>query len=48
MADIAQNSLVDLSEALAERVRLARPLVAGIAVAEHRSVPERSGAKTSS
>jgi S1-C subfamily serine protease len=36
MADIAQNTLVNLSEAVAERVRLARPLVAGIAVPGHR------------
>jgi S1-C subfamily serine protease len=36
MADIAENPLADLSEALAERVRLARPLVAGIAVPGHR------------
>jgi S1-C subfamily serine protease len=36
MADIAQNPLVNLSEAVAERVRLARPLVAGIAVPGHR------------
>jgi S1-C subfamily serine protease len=36
MADTAQNPLVNLSEAVAERVRLARPLVAGIAVPGHR------------
>jgi S1-C subfamily serine protease len=36
MSDIAENPLVNLSEALAERARLARPLVAGIAVAGHR------------
>jgi S1-C subfamily serine protease len=36
MADIAQNPLVNLSEAVAERVRLARPLVVGIAVPGHR------------
>ena len=36
MADIAENPLVNLSEALAERARLARPLVAGIAVPGHR------------
>ena len=36
MADIAENPLINLSEALAERVRLARPLVAGIAVPGHR------------
>ncbi|MBV8578388.1 MAG: serine protease [Acetobacteraceae bacterium] len=36
MADIAENPLIKLSEALAERVRLARPLVAGIAVPGHR------------
>jgi S1-C subfamily serine protease len=36
MADIAQNPLVNLSEAVAERVRLARPLVAGIGVPGHR------------
>ena len=36
MANTAENPLVNLSEALAERVRLARPLVAGIAVRGHR------------
>jgi S1-C subfamily serine protease len=36
MADIAENPLINLSEALAERVRLALPLVAGIAVPGHR------------
>ena len=36
MADIAQNPLVNLSEALADRVRFARPLVASIAVPGHR------------
>lgn len=36
MADIAENPLINLSGALAERVRLARPLVAGIAVPGHR------------
>jgi S1-C subfamily serine protease len=36
MADIAENPVVNLSEALAERARLARPLVAGIAVPGHR------------
>jgi S1-C subfamily serine protease len=36
MADIAENPLINLSEALTERVRLARPLVAGIAVPGHR------------
>ena len=36
MADIAENALMKLSEALAERVRLARLLVAGIAVPGHR------------
>ncbi len=36
MADVAENPLINLSEALAERVRLARPLVAGIAVPGHR------------
>ena len=36
MADTAENPLVNLSEAVAERVRLARPLVAGIAVPGHR------------
>jgi S1-C subfamily serine protease len=36
MADIAENPLVNLSEALAERVRLAQPLVAGIAAPGHR------------
>jgi S1-C subfamily serine protease len=36
MADTAENPLVNLSETLAERVRLARPLVAGIAVPGHR------------
>lgn len=40
MADIAENPLINLSEALAERVRLARPLVAAIAVPGHRG---RSG-----
>jgi S1-C subfamily serine protease len=41
MADIVGNPLISLSEALAGRVRLARPLVAGIAVPGHRL---RSGA----
>jgi S1-C subfamily serine protease len=36
MADIGENPLISLSEALAERARLARPLVAGIAVPGHR------------
>jgi S1-C subfamily serine protease len=36
MADTVQNSLALLSEALAERTRLARPLVAGIAAPGHR------------
>ena len=36
MADIAENPLINLSEALAERAKLARPLVAGIAVPGHR------------
>jgi S1-C subfamily serine protease len=36
MPDIAQNPLISLSEALAERTRLARPLVASIAVQRHR------------
>ena len=36
MADIAQNPLITLSEALAERVRLSRLLVAGIAAPRHR------------
>src|ERR1700741_2585058 len=36
MSDIAENPLINLSEALAEGVRLARPLVAGIAVPGHR------------
>ena len=36
MADIAENPLINLSEALAERARLARPLVAGIAAPGHR------------
>jgi S1-C subfamily serine protease len=36
MADIVENPLINLSEALAERVRLARPLVVGIAVPGHR------------
>jgi S1-C subfamily serine protease len=36
MADIAENPLINLSEALAERARLARLLVAGIAVPGHR------------
>ena len=36
MADTAENPLVNLSEALAERVKLARPLVAGITVPGHR------------
>jgi S1-C subfamily serine protease len=36
MADLAENPLISLSEALAERARLARPLVAGIAVPGHR------------
>jgi S1-C subfamily serine protease len=36
MADIAENTLTGLSEALAERVRQARPLVAGLAVPGHR------------
>lgn len=36
MADIAENPLVNLSEALAERARLAKLLVAGVAVPGHR------------
>jgi S1-C subfamily serine protease len=36
MADTVQNPLTGLSEALIERTRLARPLVAGIAVPGHR------------
>jgi len=36
MSDIAQNPLVNLSEELAERTRLARPLVAGIVAQGHR------------
>jgi S1-C subfamily serine protease len=36
MADVAENPLINLSDALAERVRLARPLIAGIAVPGHR------------
>jgi S1-C subfamily serine protease len=36
MADIAQNPLTHLSEALAERAKLAHPLVAGIMVQGHR------------
>src|SRR4029077_14334484 len=36
MADTAENPLISLSEAMAERARLARPLVAGIAVPGHR------------
>ncbi len=36
MADIAKNPLANLSEALAERVRLARPLVAAVAMPGHR------------
>ena len=36
MADIVENPLINLSQALAERVRLARPLVAGIAVPGNR------------
>jgi S1-C subfamily serine protease len=36
MADIAENPLVNLSEALAERARLAKLLVAAIAVPGHR------------
>jgi S1-C subfamily serine protease len=36
MADIVENPLIHVSEALAARVRLARPLVAGIAVPGHR------------
>jgi S1-C subfamily serine protease len=36
MPDTAQDPLVHLSEALAERTRLARPLVAGIAAQGHR------------
>lgn len=36
MPDIAQNPLAKLSEALAERTRLARPLVAGIVAQGHR------------
>ena len=40
MTDIAQNPLVNVSEALAERVRLARLLVASLAVPGHR---RRSG-----
>jgi S1-C subfamily serine protease len=40
MVDIVDNPLIKLSEALADRARLARPLVAGIAVQGHRT---RSG-----
>ena len=40
MPDIAQSPLTNLSEALAERVRIARPLVAGITAPGHRT---RSG-----
>jgi S1-C subfamily serine protease len=36
MPDTVQDSLVQLSEAFAERARLARPLVAGIAAPGHR------------
>jgi S1-C subfamily serine protease len=36
MADMAESPLINLSKALAERVRLARPLVAGVAVPGHR------------
>jgi S1-C subfamily serine protease len=36
MPDIAQNPLANLSEALAERTRLARPLVVGIVAQGHR------------
>lgn len=36
MADSAENPLINLSQALVERVSLARPLVAGIAVPGHR------------
>jgi S1-C subfamily serine protease len=36
MADTAKNPLISLSEAMAERARLARVLVAGIAVPGHR------------
>ena len=36
MPDIAENPLTNVSEALAERVRVARPLVASIAVPGHR------------
>lgn len=36
MPEIVQNPLISLSEALAERARLARPLVAGVAVQGHR------------
>ncbi|MGA7867591.1 MAG: hypothetical protein WCA23_27020, partial [Stellaceae bacterium] len=36
MPDIAENPLITLSEALAERVRLSRLLVAGIAAPGHR------------
>ena len=40
MPEIAQSPLTNLSEALAERVRIARPLVAGITAPGHRT---RSG-----
>lgn len=36
MADFAENHLLNLSQALADRARLARPLVAAIAVPGHR------------
>ena len=36
MAEIVQDPLTGLSAALAERARLARPLVAGIAAPGHR------------
>src|SRR5689334_21503435 len=36
MAEVAENPLINLSEALAERVSLARPLVAAVAVPGHR------------
>jgi len=36
MADTAENPLISLSEAIAERARLARFLVAGITVPGHR------------
>src|SRR5260370_16247832 len=36
MADFAENHLLNLSQALADRARLARPLVAAIALPGHR------------